>query len=935
MAILLSIAIFLFFFILGNAILIFYREKYDRLTIFFLSPAIGLGAFVSIIFVLNKYNLSIAEIINPLFFFTLFATVIVLYFKRYSVGLKQVRLYILLALISLFFIGYPLFIYEFNWISIANDDMANYVLGAQRFLDAGYFSLPDSALLKEGRNYSQAFWTMHALLGVRSGAELVLSALWGITGINAIKLFMPATLAFQIIQIFAVMSILSNVTSNRKILNLAFLLLAFSPLIALGSILQLPGQIAGLALLSAAVTIFLQIDNQTLSLKSRAFYLGNLPKIIISFGLFIWYPEAIPIFGLAIALFIVINKFIYKKYIKNYLIELLVVMLIVMLISGSSLFIGTQYILFQIFHGATLQSDDPTWSALLFPYYLLPSGIAVLWGLLPLSKITPEPLNSILILIGAILLIWVIYFVIRKSKSQYLNLTSILIAQFIVTIILIKGGNGFGIFKIAMFISPFLLSALAISLINLNLKRLNKILYFCIALFIFGNITVNLDYISMGGTQNNRIIKSNTINLSEIKISDSFEDFLKENSKLINKETILISDTSNIFLAKIQAFYSKGIRIYFPSSDFFLDRYAALGLSDVDIKILDDSQQYKNYEIKGNKFKLLNSSILNSKESYLIHDTNRLEIFNHYYNNKNSNTIFVLDKAPKNRLIFINSSEGLEYHSLFRKKSAFYQLENDIYFPNSNFAAFNKNILTEAINPSQNSRLLVELTNTPTQQFNSQLPSPEINNQKLNLIGSGSARVYSEPVNFTELDGHKLLLIDMKREGKPFAQEKSLLMKAFGEGVILDSRYITTFIRDLSLVSNDIYLSLERPISISKFPSDLTNKNLEYSGIYENGDLSSHSFVILNSLKDTKFLKIKCQFPASNFSLNSNLNVIVYIDDNLILQNKLSSSNIDLSLPVNLNAGSHKIIIKFETIKTNGYQELTKPHLAFIGFENR
>ena len=39
----------------------------------------------------------------------------------------------------LIYTGWPLLLYGFNWISYGNDDMANYCLAAERFLEHGYY----------------------------------------------------------------------------------------------------------------------------------------------------------------------------------------------------------------------------------------------------------------------------------------------------------------------------------------------------------------------------------------------------------------------------------------------------------------------------------------------------------------------------------------------------------------------------------------------------------------------------------------------------------------------------------------------------------------------------------------------------------------------------------------------------------------------------
>ena len=57
----------------------------------------------------------------------------------------------------------------------------------------------------------------------------------------------------------------------------------------------------------------------------------------------------------------------------------------------------------------------------------------------------------------------------------------------------------------------------------------------------------------------------------------------------------------------------------------------------------------------------------------------------------------------------------------------------------------------------------------------------------------------------------------------------------WGESIASDPRSLTSYVRDISLVSDAEYRQLRAPTLLEEFPSALGNADLEYSGIYEDG----------------------------------------------------------------------------------------------------
>lgn len=110
---------------------------------------------------------------------------LVLFNNRPIIARRRVVVVSVLGLLILLLTSWPMLFYGLDWVAVGNDDMANYCLAAQRFYHEGFFDKPDILHIKNGSNYSQAYWFMHVAGGVRPGSELMLAWAWSVTGIEA------------------------------------------------------------------------------------------------------------------------------------------------------------------------------------------------------------------------------------------------------------------------------------------------------------------------------------------------------------------------------------------------------------------------------------------------------------------------------------------------------------------------------------------------------------------------------------------------------------------------------------------------------------------------------------------------------------------------------------------------------------------------------
>src|SRR5262249_12943730 len=113
------------------------------------------------------------------------------------------------------------------------------------------------------------------------------------------------------------------------------------------------------------------------------------------------------------------------------------------------------FLLVQANHG-TASTDG---QILLFPFYLMPSGMAKLWGLQTLTgPPTSDPWMSAHIVLGCILLIVTFVCALRQVRANYAA-ASVTLVLYLLGMILYLQAAAFGLFKLAMISQAFLLAS--------------------------------------------------------------------------------------------------------------------------------------------------------------------------------------------------------------------------------------------------------------------------------------------------------------------------------------------------------------------------------------------------------------------------------------------------------------------------------------------
>ena len=456
----LSLAVFSLWFVLGWSLVSVLGSRRNLLRNALLAPAVGVAALTLLLFELYRLGIPV-RIGGPMAtLIALGAAGALLWRARVPVPQRAILPFIGLLLLAALLTGRPMLRYGFDWVSFCNDDMANYVLGARAMLTRGYLSPVTPADLVGGHDPGVIFWVLSTLAGVRCGSELVLAWVMSCVRINGHQAFMPTILSLHLVLISAGSALVCARRRYRTAALVAGGWLALSSLMSLGAVYQLIAQVFGLALLASAAALLLSPRSGT---RRAALVRRALLAAILVAALGVSYPEVSPFLALAFGLYHAVAVARGRESWKALcgFVALIGGLAVVLLNTyfGSVVWFLRRQIISGAAHGVL--------SKILFPYYLIPSGLAVFWGFQPITGRAPHPLIDIYIVIGACLLaagvaasLWTTW---RGEAAGAVATVMLAVAArlFVTT-------SDFGLFKLAMYLQPFLLGAMTLAWFSLH-----------------------------------------------------------------------------------------------------------------------------------------------------------------------------------------------------------------------------------------------------------------------------------------------------------------------------------------------------------------------------------------------------------------------------------------------------------------------------------
>ncbi len=909
-ALLLVVVLFVFLTLVGQAVISLLRVRLGVLWSWFLSPMTGLALLLAIGTRLSVWGIPF-RLVGPWLTLGLAVfTAVVWWWRKPVIPWRQLAPFLVVVLGYLLYTGWPLFVYGFNWVSYGNDDMANYCLAADRFLQHGYYSLPNETDLV-GRDYTQNYWFMHALQQIRPGSELTIAWVSSLTGRFPFEVFMPVILMTSMIQIFSLGALALHKGRNRRIVLVGFFLFATSPLFGLGTLYQLIAQVAGVASMLAGLAVLLSVRQ----LDWRKWLLAGL----LTCSLGIIYPEVSPFVALGCLLYGLRLRYSNLRMFNRYLVFVLATAALTFVMLGSSTYEFINTLVMQAVGsaglGAMAQINNQAGGLVLFPWTLVPSFIPMLFGLHPFGVVGSDPMISIKIAAGFLFFVYFLW-------ATWRNLVKDTPVGYVSSIMVPLGfylffkGQDFGLFKLAMYAQPVITLLLAQGICRyLFASRPLVRRWARVALVAFFICTVPADvyysYASLG-----------TYGGGLTEVVDASRLGVRFNPPKNQKFDAIDSDISNVVSAKMLAQYTQGYDTRFLSRSYMdnianiavlkflrtpnpdlgpqarlIEKLSLLRFLLPKVLMTGDVPDYRVVTIRNDDSDINRANNWNETSSRNIDYKHRLFVALRtnldWFNKANPGTGWTLDHTYQykpesevtNRLVFIHSALGPHYYSSARFRAAFFQREPEpVSKGREYFDGAGKVSLFQILHPEGRLRVVVDMTCTSLGPGRTKLPSRAVvighHDYHLPFVGYGSARVFSPIIEPEHFEKQSYITVDFENTPSPILKPKTGLMRLWGLHYNLDDRRLDGFVRDISVMTEKQYLALPRPTKISSFPWDLYRyPGLEYSGLYEDGWVSRDAYVKLGPSHPGQVLIFKGFVPEIPDFRAHGLDLTISIND--------------------------------------------------------
>jgi len=890
--------LFVFWTIIGQAILSLCTPRIGVLRSWFLSPVVGLS-FISISLMIgNQAGFPIADFALELSFIVLLLSIIVLYINRPKFPFIQILPFIGILIGATVWIAWPAFKLKFNWISFVTDDYANYCLAADRFKDFGFYRAPTAEELL-GKDYSQYFWFMHVPSLIRFGAEHQLAWLSSITKLRSFSVFMPMIVALALVQISATSAIVIYKGRYRQIAILAAALLAISPMFMYGALYELIAQVGGLGLLVGLVAMLTSIIRS----KSRVrIFLHAIPTALIAATLAIFYPEVTPFAIIAVCAYI-LYEFISKRVLPGARVVLYQYVIILFFILLRHNIISYIYTLATQFLGRIGKVDL---KLSLFPFFLIPSGFPSLFGLQAITADIIEPYGSVLIVMGFFLFLAATYLGLYNAKKGR-PFAFLFVAQFGLAVMMFYSGNDFGLYKMAMFIQPMLVVCLAEYFYLFK----NKFLLASLGVGYLALISITGYNYTLSSAGGNGSIPAEVQHVAAAFVYPP---------KINGNNPYTVSSIDNVVAAKLASGIYKGTAVKYVSREMFLigGFSSWIGLDwplmqwyphpevyriGAEMVALRNRDMYVKQTLFGTQFL---EAKLNTQPTHYLSLTANRNLFNKIHDEKtNENDFFIINesKSINNLLIFIHSTRGSHYYLGDRKRISYYQQERDFFDPNRMINGIGSFFLLRLEKPTDQIYLRVAATKSVmTSGRTSWSKNAIVMGEKevsLDLVGDGAINRIVGPVRPIKLGDSNYIALSFEEVARAFPTRRTGLKGLYNKDIPLDYRLLIGFGRDISAMSLNEYSNLDRPKKLESFPRDIVQaKGFEFSGIYEDGWVSSESKYIFGKSNAGDMIELKFNIPSGLARVSGDNRAIITINNQPAVSLDLIEGDYDLLLPI-------------------------------------
>jgi hypothetical protein len=910
--------------LVGLALLALVGANTSELRVALTAPALGTCVTVLALFPFTEAGVAIETCAVPIALALLAFAVLIVAWRRPKLHPGVMAAAVVCAAGTLL-TAWPMLSLGFRWLSNGNDDMANYVLSAQDLLKHGLLAPIDFAGLAHGTDYATTLTSQH-IGGSRPGSDILLAFVSQVFGRPPYEMFMPLIVAFNFCGASAVGALSMQIAQRWWVAALAACLLLISPLASYGVLQQLLPQVWALGLTAALFALLMRPELHS-GKGARAREL--IPIAVLAASLVLGYVELTAAMGVAYLVYVG-GLALRKQVGLSALLRLwLPVAAVVIVILNSYFFTELAFLRIQSTHGLHIASYPP-----LFGYIFVPSALPGIVGLQTLPPVYNAPHLNLTIALASIMILAALFGSIAGARRGIAATTVLAVSAALAGLLALKHSD-FGLFKLSMYVQPFLAAAVAIWIARIRRRSIRVIALMVLTVLVATALSTQRAYV------NASLEATDVPHLSAADVIPAFH------SVAARASVPIVSITENPVLIKLEAASADSRRVYFQSRDVFhpfLTEYADEVKSS---RHTDTEHALQSVPWVSRSFKLLArdggsdpfednekaSQALASGHCQLVIPGGGELPFNRLSLPSSSPDLVSMScDAAHDLLAFTSSTLGESFYlPTTRRHVSFFQLQQDPFFPSQTMVGFGRYALFRILGGSLGARLVISLTESLTHNGENGLPPVGVvgsTRVPLPLKGRGSARVFSAPLTPQLIAGVPYLLLDIGADGQLPKTSRTGLQGVYGGSVPLDPRYLTSYVRDVSLVGASQYASLRPPLALNSFPSALDNGNLEYSGIYEDGWIGGDSYVRLASGAKAD-LVIQGQVPAG-----AGKRLEILLDGREITSVPVPPGALDVRVPVPASTNTRLVELRFAT-----EIRLTAPdlrpaaaHITFLGF---
>jgi hypothetical protein len=924
-ALFLAFAIFLAWWLIGLAFLALARDDVRSLRVALTAPALGSGVMVIPAFILSHAGLSMDNGAVPLAGVLLVAAAVVLAIRRPTVAASVIPVLGLCA-VGLLLAGWPMLSLGFRWLANGNQDMSSYVQGAVQLMHHGLLAPLDVAGLNRGVDYVTTSLTF-LLWGQRPGSVMTLALLARLTGRTAYEVYMPLSLALSLTAACGAGALALTVARRWWAALIAVTLALVSPLSTFGVVQQLLPQVWGLAVLVALLALLMRSELH----KGSGATLGEiLPIGLLTTTIVLVYVEILPELLAAYGLYLVMIVLRREVRLRAAARLWIPVTALTVVLLNSYLVREVGFLLDQVHHG--VGATHP----LLFGFIFVPSALPGVLGLQTLPPLAGSPLLDGSIVVGAMLLLATLVGCAISMRRPSPPVIVLVVFAVLAVLLAVEGGD-FGLFKLTMYIQPFLAAAIAVWCSSATRRPAQALIGGALLLFVILQLSTQRVYV-----QRSR---------DSVDVPDaSSAQLLPAFSRMIaSHQGAVVSVTENPFLIELEAARAYGRPLYFIGRDVFGGLFPTYAIHTSGYRRRQIGQETHLYPWRARSFDLhagehgddfkedtLASGGLASRRCHLIVPSGKTLTLNRLVLPISMPALVDMPcSAAHDLLAFTQSALGESFYlPIHRQAVSFSQLQADPYFPGQTMAGFGRYALFQVLGPTAGMRLELNLTTTLNNDGANRLPPASVvgvSRTPLPLEGHGSARVFSAPLAVQMIAGRPYVLLDMGVAPREPSVPRSGLQGLYGRSIPLDIRFLTSYVRDVSLVSAQQYAKLRPPVALRRFPSDLANTSLQYSGLYEDGWMGADAYAVLagGSAGD---LMIRGEVPAG-----AGKHLEVLVNGRTVFSKPIMAGALNLRMPVHASSVSRRVELRFETTIRLAAPDLrpAAAHLEFLGFAGR